>query len=204
MDWFKKLLGTEDSETYRISTANTEEAEKIRKDFLHKVTYSDVDFFHLNGYCGWAKIVKAYDGDTIHCVLFVNGKPFKFKFRLAHIDTAEKRSEDEAEVAWALKARDRLVELSEDGVVWVHCFRHDKYGRVLAELFHEPNGGFSFNDVLLTEELAYEYHGGTRRAFRDWAPERAWKGKDANAVVTESDPVNVDSNIQDTAVLERF
>ena len=31
-----------------------------------------------------------YDGDTITVVFFLNGKPFNFRVRLGHIDTAEK------------------------------------------------------------------------------------------------------------------
>ena len=196
--WFQKILGQE-SDLKHITTSDAADALEIRKDFLRKVTYTDVDFFHLNGYTGWGKVVKTYDGDTIHCVLFVNGKPLKFKFRLANIDTAEKRSKDPAEAAWAIKARDRLIELSEDGLIWVHCFRHDKYGRILADLYHEPNEGFSFNDALVAEGLAYEYHGGTRSPFREWAPEKAWKKSKDGKIMVEIRPVD---NIRDPAILE--
>lgn len=167
MDWLKNKLFN------LVQDPDQTDSERIEyeNDFLRKISYDDVDFFHLRGYECWAKIVKIYDGDTCTAVLFLNGKPMKFRVRLAGIDTAEKKSEDAMEIDWANKAIDRLNELIGDGLIYLKCHRWDKYGRLLGSLYHDDQSDeMSFNQILLNEDLAYEYHGGTRKGFRDWHP----------------------------------
>jgi endonuclease YncB( thermonuclease family) len=162
MSWIVDLFSQDDN-----GVINTEE---IRMQFLKGCVYNTVDFFSLNGWSGPAKIVKVYDGDTMTAILFVNNKPFKFRIRLADIDTAEKTSEDPQEQRWSDYAIDWCKEfIGADAIVHLRCKGMDKYGRVLATVYKNAEDSQSLNTILLGAGLAYEYNGGARRAFKDWA-----------------------------------
>lgn len=149
-------------------------------NFLKKDSCKNMSFFNLNGIETWGKIVNIYDGDTCHVVLLLDKKPYKFRVRLANIDTAEKNSADPREAAWAVRAIERFQSLiSHNPIVWISCHNFDKYGRLLADLFPvdvETNRVIqdqSINDILLHDLLAYRYDGSKRKSFVDWAPKEA-------------------------------
>lgn len=167
----------------------------LQNNYLKTVKYADVGFFSLNGYKTWAKVVKVYDGDTITCVFFVNDKPFKFRCRFSNLDCAEKTSLDPAEVIYANKTIDRLNCLIGNDLVYLNCNRFDKYGRVLVDVFKNPKDKFSFNQILLGEGLAYNYGGGLRKKFREWALPKFYEGFEQ----VETLPVD---NINDSEVLK--
>src|SRR3990172_2541044 len=165
----------------KIYTSYKKQIEK-EKAFLRQTDYQSVDFFHLNGYAAWAKIASTDDGDTSTLIFFLNGKPVKFRCRLADIDCAEKKSKDPAEVRHAEKAMEEfkyLASRSTDGLVYAKFHRFDKYGRLLVSLYNSPDDPYSFNDIMVGGGLAYEYNGGTRRAFREWALPRFWQNETA-------------------------
>jgi endonuclease YncB( thermonuclease family) len=203
MEWFTNLI-------FKPSTTGTpiiQDRATLEKEFLTKVLYEDVDFFHLNGYECMAKVVKIYDADTVHCIFFINGKAFKFKVRLARIDTAEKDSKDPAEHLWATKAINRLEDLlNNNNLIWLKCHKWDKYGRLLGEIYQYTDNTAtkknptSINQILLNEGLAYEYHGAERREFRDWAPWEAWLDYPDFRPSWKMEPVD---NIGDPEVFEK-
>jgi len=179
MDWFSKLIFKPCKVDGGDANIVVEDRGTLENEFLQKVAYEDVDLFHLNGYECVAKVVKIYDADTVHCIFFINGKAFKFKVRLAKVDTAEKDSNDPAERLWALAAIQKLKELSDNKLLWLKCYKWDKYGRLLGELFSFDNttskrSNISINQKLINQGLGYEYDGGERQLFRDWAPWEAW------------------------------
>lgn len=202
MNWFKNWG--------KKKTDATPENQESEMDFLKRINYSDVDFFHLRGYNNWAKVVKVYDGDTITVVMFLNQMPFKFRVRLSDIDTAEKKSKDEMEVKWANRAITRINELiKENKLVYLDCQKWDKYGRLLAQVYeskekyledqNNQDCQLSINQKLQDEGLAYKYDGGERQKFRDWAPWAAWLEKpdykeDPNTTpidnIGDSEPLN--------------
>lgn len=143
-----------------------------KKKFLQQVSYHDVDFFNLKGLKTLAKCVKVYDGDTGTFVFYVDNKPYKFRCRLASIDTAEIKSNNPEEVVHAQKAKNRLIELIDDTLVYLECLEHDKYGRILVKIYKNDddyhNGNKSFNKILVDEGLAYQYKGGKRVNFCEW------------------------------------
>lgn len=199
MDWFKTNVNSLAGKVSNMTTTDgiqiVNNRREIEQDFLRKVNYSDIDFFHLNGYETWAKCVKQYDGDTVTVVFFLNGKPFKFRIRLAGIDTAEKTAADPYEVSHAIRASEMLKTLISDDLIWVKCYRWDKYGRLLADLYFGPEGGFSFSEVLVSKSLAYPYKGGKRRKFREWADRKYWSD-----MVDEGESKPVD-NVNDSEVI---
>lgn len=141
----------------------------IQLEFLRNCKYDTVGFFSLNGWQGHAKVVKLYDGDTMTVVIFVNDKPFKFRIRLAGIDTAEKTSKNSKEVEWAEQAIQWAADFIDNDLIYIKCHRMDKYGRVLATVFKDERCAYSLNNVLLGAGLAYEYNGGSRKPFEEWA-----------------------------------
>jgi endonuclease YncB( thermonuclease family) len=204
MDWFTKLI-FKPCVTNQVTGDNivVEDRASLERNFLNKVSYDDVDLFHLNGYECIAKVVKVYDADTVHCIFFINGKAFKFKVRLARVDTAEKNSEDPAEHLWSTKAIQRIEQLIDGKLIWLKCHKWDKYGRLLGELFqYDPltqvKNKISINQLLINEGLGYEYDGGERREFRDWAPWEAWLDYPNYRPSGKVKPVD---NIRDSEVL---
>jgi len=190
MEWF---FGRKNQDKiFKIHKKQTQ----LEKEFLTKATYESVDFFHLNGYSAWAKVASTYDGDTSSLIFFLNGKPVKFRCRLAEIDCAEKKSSDPAEIRHALRAVElfkELVSKNPDGLVYAKFHRFDKYGRLLVSIYNQPDDSYSFNDVLVGAGMAYEYHGGARKPFREWALKR---------FLGTTDNVNVIDNINDSEVAE--
>lgn len=137
--------------------------------------------FSLEGYNSNCRIVDIIDGDTIVIVLPLFSKFYKFHIRLNGIDTCELKSKDENLKKKALKARERVFELVcknkcientrsyiqkylKDNTVicWAKCSKFDKYGRLLADIYEDNNASTSVSYVLLEEDLAYAYDGGTK------------------------------------------
>lgn len=148
-----------------------EETQKISQSqhkFLQSCTYDDVDFFMLKNWRGYAKVVKIYDGDTFTVIVYKDNDPYKIKIRLAHIDTAEKRSDNPKEVEIAEKTREFCEKYVGDGMIWLDCHGNGKYGRTIADVYKTPNDTESLNSLLIKEGLAYKYEGGSRSDFSDW------------------------------------
>ena len=127
---------------------------------------SDVEFFSLKGQRKWGKIVSIYDGDTCNVILILDNKPVKFRVRLSGIDCAEKRTKDDEEKAYALKALNFFKDWVNNELVILECEDFDKYGRLLASIYNKNNE--CINKLLLKEKLAYKYSGKTKEEFKDW------------------------------------
>lgn len=140
--------------------------------------------FSLNNVQTLARVVSVYDGDTMHVIIPVLGSFFKFSLRMYGIDTCEIKSKNASNKETAIKARNRLIELvTKKGfdeslktkkqiegmldkdvyLVWLNCLEMDKYGRVLAKVYSTKGDLKSFSDVLVEENLAYEYFGETKK-----------------------------------------
>lgn len=122
--------------------------------------------FSLTGHTCKAKVVYVYDGDTVHLVIEVFGKLYKWKCRIAHIDTPELRTKDAHEKQMGVDARDKLKTLIENKIVDVHCFEFDKYGRLLVEIITED--GIKIHEWLLQNHLAQPYEGGTKSTWNNF------------------------------------
>lgn len=141
--------------------------------------------FSLNDLKTYARVVNIYDGDTIQAIIPVFDTYFKFSIRLHGIDTSEMTSKITEQKVLAIKARNRIVELTtgrpsdinvlktkksietfldnEVFLVWLHCFGMDKYGRVLANIYSsESDKERSFADILIAENLGTPYFGKTK------------------------------------------
>lgn len=139
------------------------------KEKLSLCTYQNTSEFGFNNKSFWGKCVKVYDGDTIHCAVLVCGETYRIRIRLHGIDTAELRSNNVDEVAHAKRAKAFLENTILDHMIYIKCSNDsDKYGRVLATLFHDKNDTKSINDILVEKKYAYKYDGGKKLNFEDW------------------------------------
>jgi micrococcal nuclease len=135
-------------------------------------------------------LIKVVDGDTIDCYIDL-GFDIKIKKRIRYmgIDTWESRTRDLDEKAKGLAAKDRNKHLLEQGVFKLKSFGTGKFGRVLGEIFVDPNvvgehitecienpeskidlshdGWVSVNDILIEEGHAYDYHGEKKKDFNE-------------------------------------
>lgn len=119
----------------------------------------DVPMFSLNGYVTDAKVVKVYDGDTVHVVFEYMSKYFKWIGRIAHVDTPELRTKNTEEKKKGYEVRDKLRELILDKIVKLHCREFDKYGRLLVDI---QIGDIKVDEWLISNGYAKKYEGGTK------------------------------------------
>jgi hypothetical protein len=114
-------------------------------------TNLNTEFFSLNGYSGYVRVLDVYDGDTIICAIPLLDKTSKFHVRLSGIDTCEIKSKLKAAKEIAVKARERILHLithqtglnnlsrhdlrsffdTNIHIIYADCEEFDKYGRVL-------------------------------------------------------------------------
>ena len=136
------------------------------------------------------ELIKVVDGDTIDCFIDL-GFNLKTKKRVRYmgIDTWESRTRDLEEKKKGLAAKARNKALLEQGVFKLKSFGTGKFGRVLGEIFVDPDivgdhinecisnsdssidldhdGWVSVNDILIEEGHAYEYYGGKKKDFEE-------------------------------------
>lgn len=140
---------------------------------LAPLEHKAVEKFSFEGLSQFAKVTKIIDGDTFWCAIPYPISPVneaqqfvRICVRMAGIDTAEKRSEDEEERELAARAKERLIELiGPESIVYVEFGEADKYGRSLGTAFPvyaDIPGRKPINEILVEEQLAIPYAGGTK------------------------------------------
>lgn len=113
------------------------------------------------------KILKNYDGDTLtvdipglHPLLGKN-----ISVRVAGIDTPEVRTKDSCEKQAGRAAKNLVASVLKNAkTIELQGVQRDKYFRILADVMVD---GKSLKEVLLKNNLAYSYDGGTK-AKVDW------------------------------------
>ena len=122
---------------------------------------NETPIFTLVGHKSIAKVVNVYDGDSVNLVIEVFGTLYKWKCRLAHVDTPEIKTRNAHEKELGLIARNKLRELIENKIINVECFEFDKYGRLLVEITI-PETGVKVHEWLISNNYAKKYEGGTK------------------------------------------
>lgn len=137
----------------------------------------------------WARVLCVHDGDTMTCAIEAFPQCFfRYNVRLDGIDTKEITSHDPATKERAIAARNALLnhvtgetvaandatysrndiinKLANDvHLVFLHCDKMDKYGRILATVYKAPDDQESINTILIKKGLAVKYDGGKKT---DW------------------------------------
>ena len=109
-----------------------------------------------------AKVIKAYDGDTITIAAWYGDELSKFTVRINGIDTAEIKGGTPETKALAKQAKVFVSDLILNKIVDIQVLKKDKYGRLLANVSIE---GQDIAKSLLDNKLAKEYSGGKKEAF---------------------------------------
>jgi len=116
-------------------------------------------------------VTNVYDGDTFTVVSRVVGDPtlYKFSVRIAGIDCPELRSKIPSEKEAAALAKDRVENLIYARHVKLENVRTEKYGRILADVYVDyDGGGVSVGNFLIREKLAVKYDGKRKNPPADW------------------------------------
>lgn len=149
--------------------------------------YENTPYFSLNNHNLFGRVVNVYDGDTMTIIIEYPKNTFaKYNVRLDGIDTAEMTSSDIYIKKKAIIARNLLIKMATNSeleldinrkytrndiitllnnkvnLVYLKCKTMDKYGRVLADIYSTDNLETSINNRILSLNMAYEYHGGTK------------------------------------------
>ena len=132
-----------------------------------QLCYASLDCNHSNTEFKCVKYVKNYDGDTI--VFNIPNVPSiigdRISVRVRGIDTPEIRTKNKCEKNLGRTAR-KLVKslLSKSKRIDLKNVQRGKYFRVVADVSID---GRNLKDILLKENLAYEYDGGTKK-YLNW------------------------------------
>lgn len=113
-------------------------------------------------------VIKVYDGDTITVAtkLPYNTSPmYRWSVRIRGIDCPELRTKDPDEKAVAKMAKKFLTDKILNQNVDLKNVDTDKYGRVLADVFHKNE---NVSELLITKRLAVPYYGKTKKKPVSW------------------------------------
>lgn len=112
----------------------------------------------------FARVLRVYDGDTIFIASLLphSKEVYRFPVRIARVDAPELRTRNPEEKAAAVVSRDALHALLHGACVELRDVSYDKYGRLLAEVWH---GDINVSDWLLSRGLAVPYDGKTKPQF---------------------------------------
>lgn len=152
--------------------------------YLLRNANDNIKNFNLENYKGWIKVVNVYDGDTFRACLSLHGKILKFTFRPIGYDAPEMKPrldtpQREIHKKQAIEAKEYFQKLigfdqeqstccslySYSSMIYVHCYKNDKYGRVLVEMFKNEYDKLSINKMMLDSGLVQPYDGGTKKVF---------------------------------------
>lgn len=101
--------------------------------------------------------------------MFYEGKLSRFLCRINGIDTPELRSDDDNERKKAILAKNKLISLCLNKIVWINvASSSDKYGRLLIDIYTDSLEQKKISDILIKDGLAYKYYGGTKKKFSEW------------------------------------
>ena len=112
------------------------------------------------------KCVKVYDGDTLHIVGEIAGKPYRFTCRMYGYDSPELRTKnvEEKKAGYAAKAFFEKRVLGKVVSVHIHPIK-EKYGRLLVTLSDSEG---EINKWMIENKHGLPYFGGTKeKPFED-------------------------------------
>jgi endonuclease YncB( thermonuclease family) len=122
---------------------------------LEEYTYQNTDPFYPDIKSG--KVVKVYDGDTIHVAALYNNQVYRFMIRMYGYDAPEVKGVTKND---GLQAKEVLENRILNKIVSVHVHREkEKYGRLLATI--SDNNG-EINQWMIREGYGVPYFGGTK------------------------------------------
>ncbi|AOM63491.1 nuclease [Heterosigma akashiwo virus 01] len=138
----------------------------MENEFGELGTVDNLEFFSLNGLIVNCKVVDVYDGDTVTVVFRCdrcNDTYYKWRCRIMGIDTPEIRTKNSEEKRMGLYVRDRVRERILNNVFSMKCYKFDKYGRLLVDIYIDDNDK-TLSDWLIENDYALPYDGKTTKS----------------------------------------
>ena len=142
---------------------------------------NDTKYFSMNDICIIAKCVDVYDGDSIKIVMpfiidnNITNNLFKWNCRINGIDTPELRTKNIKEKQYAQLIRNALREKILNKMVYIKCYKFDKYGRLLIDIFIDEDYNYeninkdncsekllNIANWLINNNYAKKYNGGKK------------------------------------------
>ena len=117
------------------------------------------------------KITRVVDGDTLDANIDLGFNLWTSdRIRLMGIDTPESRTSNKKEKVLGLASKARLKELLKSKQIYLQTSKEGKgkFGRILGTLWV---GGYDVNQILIQENHARPYFGGSKGEFGDWTKE---------------------------------
>jgi hypothetical protein len=120
----------------------------------------------------YAKVIKVYDGDTFWIAAENDNKIIKYPVRLYGCDCSEIKGGSEESKLKAQKAKEFVVNVLLDKIVKIEILNgkkyegkiiKEKYGRLIAKVSYFDNEWRDLTEALISQNLAYAYHGGTKQ-----------------------------------------
>jgi endonuclease YncB( thermonuclease family) len=132
----------------------------------------DTSLFTLNGLETKVTFHSNYDGDTLKLIIPFCCKQFIFNCRLIGLDTPEIRGSSDNEKLIAKEVKEFVLRKCTENELWARCYKFDKYGRVLCDVYFSQNDlhadHHSLSELLLQNGYAYKYDGGHKLSFEEW------------------------------------
>lgn len=126
-----------------------------KNDELEEYTYENTEPFYPDIKSG--KVVKVYDGDTIHVAALYKKQVYRFMIRMYGYDAPEVKGVSKND---GLRAKEVLEKRILNKTVSVHVHQiKEKYGRLLATI--TDNDG-EINQWMIREGYGTPYFGGTK------------------------------------------
>lgn len=130
---------------------------------------NDIPLFTFDGINCRAKVVDIYDGDTFKLCMHYNKKIIKINCRAMGYDSSEMKPKlniinRDAHIKKAKEDKQYLIDLLKQTnyLVYVRCYRFDKYGRVLVTLYPKKSSKKSINDIMIETGHGVPYYGGKK------------------------------------------
>jgi len=112
-----------------------------------------------------AKVVRVYDGDTVHVAAIVNGGVHRFMIRAYGYDSPEKRTKNSKEKEAGLAAMNVMIKRVEGKIIQIKILPiKEKFGRLLAILSDEQG---DINEWMIKNGYGKPYFGGHKEEFED-------------------------------------
>mmetsp|Transcript_3567 Transcript_3567/g.4771 ORF Transcript_3567/g.4771 Transcript_3567/m.4771 type:complete len:161 (+) Transcript_3567:110-592(+) len=147
------------------------------KKVFERAVESKFEDFTLKDVKTHARVLSVYDGDTCTLGFKWLGKYFKVKVRMYGYDSPEMRPRKnqenrEEEIKAAKLAKEYLIGVTKDQILWAHFLDFDKYGRPLVTLYLNQymfcclgNNKENINEMMVESGHGYPYKGGTKKKF---------------------------------------
>ena len=138
---------------------------------IHQLNQStnEIPLFTFAGMKCYGKVVDVYDGDTFKVCLYHDNKIIKINCRAFGYDSFEMKPklniiDRDAHIKKAKEAKQYLTDLLEatNHIIYVHCYKFDKYGRVLVMLYSKKSSIKSINDIMIETGHGIPYYGGKK------------------------------------------